>query len=419
MKNQRGVAMLMALVTMTVLAILTAELVYQVGVYQRLVYNQVDELRAQYLADSALRLAKLQLIAAAKGKDKLKSLGGDNLNSMVDRIWQTPIILPPPVPKGLGPSATESLKKFEKSLDLNGRLSVQVTGESDRININQLVWLPNIKQTTETPVHGGTPSGGDSANQMEDEQKQQIVRERFQTLIDSVLTKKKFDDNLFRERYASVRAEDLVLNLEAWLSPKLAVSNEEDVYSAGVEEPYGIKNAPMQSISELNMVKGFDDTLVKLFSDYFTTSYTEGININRASAELLHALLPQLDDRTLSAVVARRDDPAQGPFGSVDDFWTFINTLADYSGLKDDAQARGIVLTTAETSYRVVITSESGNAHKTWVASFGAIPPDPNAKVNPNDPFAHWNEPKAKGKQNPQNQNDNKIPSILYLKTDG
>ena len=419
MRNQRGVAMLMAIIAMTILAILTAELVYQVGVYQRMVYNQVDDLRAQHLALSALRLAKLQLTAVQKGKTKLKNLGAKNLDSLINRIWQTPLILPPPTPKELGVSARDALKKFEQNLGLNGRLSVQIFGESDRINLNQLVWPPDIKKQ-QSGVQGGVAVGGDTS--VSDEEKQKIIHERFKILIENIIDKKKQNDNIFRERYASLQVDDLLLNLEAWMSPKVAVANEENVYTSGVAEPYGIKNAPLQTMTELHMVKGFDDDLVTLFNEYFTTTLSDGVNINKASADLIHSLLPELDDRTLETIIKRRTDAnLGGAFEDIDAFWKFLDTQGDYKDLKENAAERGVVLTTKETSYRVVVTSESSNARKTWVAIFGPTPPDLNSKTQPNTPNIDApaaNSSDASNDKN-KNENDNEIPNILYLKTDG
>jgi hypothetical protein len=56
-QDQQGIAMMMTLVTMLILSILAAELVYQNQVYTSIVFRQRDDLRAKLLVKSALRLA--------------------------------------------------------------------------------------------------------------------------------------------------------------------------------------------------------------------------------------------------------------------------------------------------------------------------------------------------------------------------
>ncbi|NUM88031.1 MAG: general secretion pathway protein GspK, partial [Bdellovibrionales bacterium] len=404
---------------------LVAELVYQTGVYQRVVYNQIDSLRAQTLARSALKLARLQLTASQKAQEKLKNLGSAaDLAPLVNRIWQTPVVLPPPVPPGATLAATQVIQEFGKNLGLNGRISVTIQGEGNKLNLNRLVWVMEQKKKTSGPV---AISGGDS-NEPPEEEKLRQNKERFQGILDQLLENRRKNDESFREAYTYVRAEDLVNQLEAWMSPKIAVANEEDSYSLGVPEPYAIKNAPLASLSELHMVKGFEDPIVSLVSDNFTATLSDGVNVNQVSRDLLASLLPELDERALNAVIERRSDMSRGgPFKSADEFWSFLDTQGDFKALKDEAAKRGVNFVTEETSYRVLISAESGNSKATWVAWLGNLPPpgkkeksqdsefkidiaasDPNDIVKPGD----------SSKANANNKNDNKIPYVLYLKTD-
>jgi hypothetical protein len=117
-------AMLMALMTMVVLAILAGELIYQSGVYSSVVFRQRDQLRATLLARSGLRLALLQLHAAKKAKGKVKEMGlGDNV-SAVDKIWQTPLVLPPPPIPGLSGIDTATRNAFSNSLGMKPRMPI-------------------------------------------------------------------------------------------------------------------------------------------------------------------------------------------------------------------------------------------------------------------------------------------------------
>jgi type II secretory pathway component PulK len=138
--SEKGVAMLMALVTLFILSILAGEIVYQSSVFTSVVFRQRDALRATLLARSGLRLALLQLKATKKAKAKAKSLGmGDNM-ALIDKIWQTPMILPPPDLPGLNTFDTSALAEFRKSLGFEGVVNVTIIGENGRMSLNSMVW---------------------------------------------------------------------------------------------------------------------------------------------------------------------------------------------------------------------------------------------------------------------------------------
>lgn len=436
LRSQRGVAMMMALITMLVLSILVAQLVYETGVYHRVVFNQVDQLRAELLAKSGLKLALLQIQASKKAADKLKSLTGGGSGNLVDEIWQAPLILPPPAPSSLGEAEKKSLDAFNAELALSGRVSVSISGESDKLNLNQLVWIS--KAAAASGQTGGKASGGDVVGgaSLTPEQQQEAlkaVRASFVTLADQLLQNKKFDDDEFRNRYSTLTGEQLIMNLTAWMDPEAKMDGDnrskEDYYARVEPDPYSIKNAPLYSMTELPMVKGFDDPIAELFENNFTVLSTSGINPNKASAELLRALIPELSKDEAEKVIQRRSDPTQGgPFSSGDDFWNFLNTLGDFKQTKQQLDSKGLKFVTEETAYRVSVSASSGDTQKTWLALVGVLPPTLNqstqAQAGSQAPFdiSKSAEDLAKEKADKDKQkqgNDSSAPpAIIYLKAE-
>lgn len=431
---------MMAIGTMLVLGILAAELVYQTEVYNSTVFHLRDELRARLLARSGLRLAQLQLTAATKAKAKIKSLGlGDE--GLADQIWQTPLILPPPPLPGLSTAETEALGTFQKSLGFDGSLSVAITGESDRLNLNQLVWVSKEqaqKAATGGAATGGTVVGG-TAPALTPEKRKEIldgIKKSFIEAVDQLLQQKRQDDDNFRDRYATVTAETLIGNLAAFMDPETQLdgdNRDKNDYYARVEPfPYSPKNAPLVSESELAMVKGFDDTLTDLFAENFTIQSTAGLNVNKASPALLRALIPELGPDEVDRIVKRRSDASLGgPFAKAEDFWNFLETLGNFADAKKRFEERGMKLLEAETAYRAVVTAKSSGASKTWLARIGPPPPEVAQPVGqqaapeaaPATPdlgksaeqLAKEAEEKKKAEQG---KADNKVPYIIYLKAD-
>jgi type II secretory pathway component PulK len=438
LKNQKGVAMMMALVTFLVLSILVGELAYETGVYNGVVWRQADQLKARLIARSGLRLALLQVRAAEKAAQKAQSMGLQN-PALTEQIWKTPLVLPPPPVPGLGVAETQALDAFVKSLDLDGTLTVTITGENSRINLNQMVWLrqgqtpqPNPNPSPNPnpgPNPGPNPNPNPSPNPMSPEERAkqlESARRAVAQVIDQLLESKRRTDDQFRDRYGIVTGEVLAGNLLAWMSPDVQVDGDNrekfDYYSRFEPTPYSLKNAPLATESELFMIKGFDDTLARLISDNFTTQPTAGLNVNDASELLLRALIPELGDFEIERILQRRTDQTLGgPFKSADDFWGFLNTFGDFAEAKKRLQEQGIGILEKESSFRVVVTAQSGSASKTWVAQLGPLPPavDPPTPQQPTQPGPQPPpNPGGPESPNPPRNNDSNSLNIIYLKAD-
>ncbi len=427
---------MMAIGTMLVLGILAAELVYQTEVYNSTVFHQRDELRARLMARSGLRLAVLQITAAEKAREKIKSmnLGAD---SLADQIWQTPLILPPPPLPGLGVAETDALETFKKSLAFDGSLSTSISGESDRLNLNQLVWVS--KEQAQKAATGGATDGkgtvvGGTTPALSPEKKKELlesVKKGFVDVVDQMLQQKRQTDDDFRDRYAIVTAETLIGNLVAWMDPETKLDGDnrdkEDYYSRVEPYPYAIKNAPLASESELVSVKGFDDTLAQLFSDNFTIQSTNGLNVNKAPVSLIRALIPELSEEDAEKISKRRNDiTLGGPFSNADDFWKFIEPMVRLEEVKKRFEERGLKILESESSYRVIVTAKSGGATKTWVARVGPGAPEvqqENQQPGATKPPAGLEGPledavKAAENKTDSAKNSSKTPNIIYLKAD-
>ena len=437
LRNSRGVAMLMALTTMVILGLLVGELVYEVGVYNSLVFRQRDQFRAELLAKSALRIAILQLHATQLSKAKMKTMGLEE--SMADKIWQTPLILPPPTPPGLGPSDTEALAAFKKSLGLEGMMAVVILPESDKLSLNNLVWLNAGKTTnasTNDQTKGGTLAGGNNPAPLTPEKQKEALkaaRNDYVNILKGIIDQKKESDDKFREKYQNLNPEVLIGNLVAWMDPNTTVdgdgADKKDYYSK-LEPPIGIKEGPLTSESELHLIKDFDDTIVKIFTENFTVQSTSSLNVNKASVNLIRALIPELEAQDAEKIIKRRENIDQGgPFASESDFWKFIEPFfgSRFQEVKKHFSEKGIKILDSENAFRVIVTGESGAATKTWVASIGPPPPDPQDAKSPTAPGTtkppDISKPadqiaKDTEKKEPAKGDDNKLPTVLYLKTD-
>ena len=90
----------------------------------------------------------------------------------------------------------------------------------------------------------------------------------------------------------------------------------EDSYYLDLPHPYQAKNAPLDSLDELALVKGFTPAVIKAIRPYVTVHGSDKININTASAVVLESLASQMDEATAEEIVDRRKEQ---PFQSIDE----------------------------------------------------------------------------------------------------
>jgi len=114
------------------------------------------------------------------------------------------------------------------------------------------------------------------------------------------------------------QARILVDSLADWIDPD-SESREygaESPYYQGLSKPYPCRNAPLPSVDELSLIRGFDRAVLYGDSEhegilaYLTVRGRDGrININTAPVAVLAALAPELDEDAVSALDDFRRDP--------------------------------------------------------------------------------------------------------------
>lgn len=442
-KSQTGIAMMMAIVTMVILGALAADLVYQMGVYTSVVFNQRDKYQASLLAKSAVKLALMQIRVTDKIKKKAKELGAPE--GEADKIWQTPLILPVPTAAGSTAIEKDALTEFNKALGFNGTLSITIQGENNKLNVNNLVWI-SPDQATKAESGGaatggtriGTPAaGGTKLTPEKKAEIQKTVRQNFAEVFDQLIVKKRKDDKTFLDKYPNLQADPLIGNLIAFMSPDVQTDGdgrEKNEYYRALDPPRNPKEAPLVAESELYLVKGFTDDLVNLFTEAFTIQNTSSIDVNEASKKLLNALIPELNDDNLEALEKHKKEV--GDFAKAEDFWKFLKEelrLGDVDEIRKRLDTKGIKILEKQTSFRVLISTKSGLATTNWVAQIGLGAPavdmpeksaEPSKATSPAidgsiDDGAAAAEANKKNKDSKdQGKDGDLVPNIIYLKAD-
>ncbi len=138
-------------------------------------------------------------------------------------------------------------------------------------------------------------------------------------------------------KLARTRLERLLTNLKIdnsyaqaiidWIDSDLQTTipdGAEDVYYMNLEQPYRTANTPLQSISELRLIKGFEDPLAyaTVLPHVCAFGVNTPINVNTATIEVLRSLADGLTDSDIEKIIEQRSDTA---FNNVGEFISSSN----------------------------------------------------------------------------------------------
>ena len=139
-----------------------------------------------------------------------------------------------------------------------------------------------------------------------------------------------------------------------WIDTDLETSNPngaEDGYYLNLEQPYRTANTPLQSLSEIRLIKGFEDseiynTVKDHLCAFIANSNDVTINVNTASIEVLKSLSSEMTEQLATDIIERRDEEL---FDNIKEFTSFaklgtiikdttkLSTSSDYFLLRTQA----------------------------------------------------------------------------------
>ena len=255
-RRQRGVALLMVLGLLALLGSVVADFQFTSRVDIQLAYNARDELQAEYNALSALRFRALLLKQSRKVQAMVNQLmggaggGGGAAGGAGIPIGQIMEMIP--VECGLMSAIT---KKVDKTLDgsdakedfFPGECMATSENEHSKIAINLL---------------------GQNV-----EQRGQVVLTMLVQLLSDQRLRKHFEEDDKNGQHADSPME-LVGAIADWIDADHTqvgtLGDEDRLYQYAGKDLYRAKNAPFDSVAELQLVYGVDDGLYNLLKDHVT-----------------------------------------------------------------------------------------------------------------------------------------------------
>jgi type II secretory pathway component PulK len=298
-EGKRGVAMIIAIVVVTIMLLFSADLILSSQVNLQLATAQRDNLKAEYMAKSSLNTALL-LLSSDFAFDLFQAQQNPKKGGLQDGkgdFWSMLNGFP------IGGESADMLEGFQESMGLSsvldkgiisqlrlfdGSFVVNVEDEGKKINVN----FCHRTRCTETLM---------------------MLESLFSCPAEKVFLEKK-----------DIDPKELAYKIKDWVDhdskaeSASGASDEDDPYSRRAPKVRA-KNAPFDSVDELRNIDGWDDEVHEVFSDYITVwplqkKNTEKykINLNTASRSLLGCVFPEsrgdCNDKSTLALMARNKD---------------------------------------------------------------------------------------------------------------
>jgi general secretion pathway protein K len=317
-RSQRGVALIVTLVIITILVTLLVELTYSTQVNVRLASTFKDDVQAHYIAKSGIDLAMAALEKDFQEDQQDTTQGkqtgpNDNLNELWAKL----------------PDAIAAVEALQPDMFGDGRLIVQIIDEDRKINANLVKQEP----------------------------------------IASIMNR------LFARAEIS---QEFKSCLTDWIDEdqeETQPGGAEGSYYEGLDIPYPCKDKPMDSISELAMIKGGKEALEKTLpcfegegkkngkwtlKDLLSVVPGQGpnINVNTAPGPVIQALHDDIDPVHMNEFIL---DRASEPFPTVEAFRDYFKNTFGIAELPPN-------LTVRSEYFRIESTGIVGKAEKTITA---------------------------------------------------
>lgn len=436
-KNDSGIALMMVIGVITVLAFLLADFTFESKLNKIKIYNQQDKIQARLNAEAGLNfaIAKLRLYQEGRNKiEKDESMKNAFPPNDLESIIIQPFIYPLPAPKKGSIIQKNALDEFYKNTIFRGEVSVVYTKIAGFLNPNSLriankapakpgeddAALPNDPDETDDEA-----SPANSADNKKAQKPEVIIEKKLAEALQRLIKDKSDNDEEFHGRYSNLDANYLVKELKFYVNnyDQFQDSEKPEIESKFSQKGITPKHAPLTSLDELYLLPSWDDAIVNLIKDRLSVHEVSVISINEITVEDLKIIFPAINNIQIEEFFKYRDgDPDKNikgeKFKNAEDFKNVVvgqlNIVSDtdYEERIKQLKEAGLTIDTAGKLYKINSRGVYNNAIYNLVAfvdlPIKPAPPKkapPGGKKDPDDP--NEGNPPKDGEQNPD---DNKKP---------
>ncbi len=383
MAGKRGIAMVIAIMIISVMMLFTTDLIISSQVNIALASSQRDNIKAEYMAKSGMNAAEL-LLSADFAYDLFNVQASQGKGALTDGLgdwWGLMNGLP------IGGETLDMVKSFQEGFELNavmdsgvidqlrlfdGSFTLDVSDESQKININDC-------------------SQGRCSEVLE------MLKALFACPAEKAFLEQK-----------KVTGAELAYRIKDWVDLKSDASeesgyNDEDEPYTKREPKLRVKNAPFDTIDELRLIEGWDEEIHAVFAPYLTifpvqqkSSDKHLININTASRAMLQCLFPEAkgDCAEKSAVLLKKRDGDKGALGGdgkkIPDVLRDTLCYTGEGGNAGEANNRANWFSQQSSVYRIESSGIVNGSEKKVVAVVERVMPDPKKNEKASLKLLYW-----------------------------
>lgn len=312
-QNNKAVALLVALFSLTLSVWVATEISYDSNVEYILSSRKLHKLQAYYAAKSGIKISLLRIYLFKKVQVALSSKP-DIDSSQFNSLWSFPLAWPPSLylSSDISTFDKEQFKKEETKSFIKAQYTTSISPEDNKIDINDLL----------------SPS--------------KLLSEFSKTQLINIFKSEVETNTEFAKQYRDYNFTELANNFIDWIdkdSVSLNGGDESSYYSDWADKnkhdqdslDYIPANQSFKHISELRMISGMNDDFFQLLEDKITLFGSKKINLNHIDSNLLKSF-PWATPEIISAFEERL---ASQNFVNKKDFKDFLQTF-DLQNKVDD-----------------------------------------------------------------------------------
>ncbi len=295
--NQKGVALLMAMFCVMIMAFLAVEISFDTSVEYILTNKEFHRVKAYEAAKAGLELS---LLRVQLFKNVTKQFG-DQLKgqeSIIQMIWSLPFSWPPMIPESTSIVSKDQLNTSLSESFMEARYVTQISAEGSKIDINDL----------------DSPS--------------ETLRNATRDQLERIFIQRLENDDDWAQRNRNLNYEEIINNLQDWIdedTTSLNGGNENNLYPDVEDDAQIPPNRPFQTMDEIKMVSGVTEDIFRFLLPHITVYGTKGISVNQASPEILQSIDPIINEEMADRIIERINNLDEGgPFRDEQDFMSFI-----------------------------------------------------------------------------------------------
>lgn len=386
-KNNKGIGLLIVLSAISLLTIIMVGFTYDSKINLINSNNMQNRSQAKLNAESGLRwtLVMMNIYKDLFNKIQLNEQAKNMVTpETLNILWSTPFVFPVPAIGKTSISQKNALDKFNSENFIQGELNVSVKNLSGKLNLNLLRFslLSIASQDKLNSLYDG--------DYYQNTEKDPSFAKQFKLLLDNII-QEAIESDEKNDDLENIDTEELVNNIIYYttdpivstVSPCPTCSNSQQSFNA---QGIVAKKAPLTDISELYLIPGWNDKLVKLIQNHVTVHGAIVIDVSQITSEILKLIMPEITAQEIADFYKYKNDPdTLDPLNTIASIRRYFTTNTgvaekDFNDKVTELEKSGIIFGSSASLFEVKSVGKLDRATYS-ITAIVTLPPLPKPKA--------------------------------------